>query len=83
MMALRSSVSSDGARVRFGAYNWKVQLIARASENKGFTLNKEIQLIILTGVSRLSTNHMDISCLCEVTKQRQSILLMLKEINKA
>jgi hypothetical protein len=46
-------------------------------------LNKEIQLIILTGVSRLSTNHMDISCLCEVTKQRQSILLMLKEINKA
>jgi hypothetical protein len=66
-----------------GAHNWKGKLIARASENKGFTLNKEIQLIILTGVSRLSTNHMDISCLCEVTKQRQSILLMLKEINKA
>jgi hypothetical protein len=81
VIALRSSALSDGACV--------VLTIGRGSSLRepprigGFTLNKEIQLIILTGVSRLSTNHMDISCLCEVTKQRQSILLMLKEINKA
>jgi hypothetical protein len=39
MAALRSSVLSDGTLC--GAHNCKGKLIARASENKGFLLNKE------------------------------------------
>ena len=55
---------------------------ARAFWHMGLSRNKEL-IIILAAISRLLTNHVDIRCLCEVTKPRQSILQTLKEIDMA